>query len=46
MVVGERINPTGKKDLQESLRKDFSLISRMATEQTNQEQIFLILMWE
>lgn len=42
MVVGERINPTGKKDLQESLRKgDFSLISRMATEQTNQGADFL-----
>lgn len=34
MVVGERINPTGKKALQEQLRKgDMTLIAQMAAEQ-------------
>lgn len=36
MVVGERINPTGKKDMQESLRKgDLSFVARMAAEQVS-----------
>ncbi len=34
MVVGERINPTGKKQLQAQLREgDMTIISQMATEQ-------------
>lgn len=34
MVVGERINPTGKKELQAQLREgDLSLVNRMAEEQ-------------
>lgn len=34
MIVGERINPTGKKKLQEALRKqDFSLVTEFAVQQ-------------
>ncbi|MCX7983193.1 MAG: homocysteine S-methyltransferase family protein [Syntrophales bacterium] len=36
-VVGERINPTGKKDLQEAIREgSFGLIRQMAKEQEDQ----------
>lgn len=42
MVVGERINPTGKKALQSSLREgDFTPIANMATEQRGQGADFL-----
>lgn len=42
MVVGERINPTGKKDLQASLLKgDFTPIIQMAEEQIAQGADFL-----
>lgn len=42
MVVGERINPTGKKALQESLKKgDFTPIAHMAMEQIKQGADFL-----
>lgn len=35
MIVGERINPTGKKDLQAQLREgNLNLVTQMATEQT------------
>jgi hypothetical protein len=35
MIVGERINPTGKKVMQEELKKgDVSLVSQMAVEQS------------
>lgn len=37
LVVGERINPTGKKQLQEQLRSgDMTLVEQMATEQVAQ----------
>lgn len=42
MVAGERINPTGKKDLQKNLLKgDFAPVARMALEQTSQGADFL-----
>jgi 5-methyltetrahydrofolate--homocysteine methyltransferase len=42
MVVGERINPTGKKALQASLREgDFTPIANMAEEQIKQGADFL-----
>lgn len=42
MVVGERINPTGKKALQASLLKgDFSPVVKMAIEQTEKGADFL-----
>lgn len=42
MVVGERINPTGKKSLQAALIKgDYSLVAKMAIEQTNNGADFL-----
>ncbi|HPU63121.1 MAG TPA: homocysteine S-methyltransferase family protein, partial [Mobilitalea sp.] len=42
MVVGERINPTGKKDLQASLLKgDLSLVVGMAIEQISRGADFL-----
>ncbi|TAH67598.1 MAG: 5-methyltetrahydrofolate--homocysteine methyltransferase [Anaerolineaceae bacterium] len=42
MVVGERINPTGKKTLQASLREgDFTPIADMASEQIEQGADFL-----
>lgn len=42
MVVGERINPTGKKALQASLREgDFTPVSKMAVEQVEQGADFL-----
>ncbi len=42
MVVGERINPTGKKALQAALIKgDLTKVAQMATEQANQGADFL-----
>lgn len=42
MVVGERINPTGKKALQKSIREgDFTPIANMASEQIGQGADFL-----
>jgi 5-methyltetrahydrofolate--homocysteine methyltransferase len=41
-VIGERINPTGKKDLQQELREgNFSIVRRLAREQSESGAVLL-----
>lgn len=47
LVIGERINPTGKKKLQEELRAGkLDLVEAMAEQQEEMGHISLILIWE